>query len=121
MIGSAGCHKGSMPPFLMAAQAAGCHVSQLVHIGDSISKDLLGALRCGARCVLLTRPTHPLPRADAEVALTPPADGAWWGEAAGLGEASSLIEGWDAAPSPLASPEGPGTAWVAAGKPVPWE
>ncbi|EOD34876.1 hypothetical protein EMIHUDRAFT_441140 [Emiliania huxleyi CCMP1516] len=25
----AGCHKGSMPPFLMAAQAAGCHVSQL--------------------------------------------------------------------------------------------
>ena len=92
-----------------------------MHIGDSISKDLLGALRCGARCVLLTRPTHPLPRADAEVALTPPADGAWWGEAAGLGEASSLIEGWDAAPSPLASPEGPGTAWVAAGKPAPWE
>mmetsp|Transcript_23305 Transcript_23305/g.64066 ORF Transcript_23305/g.64066 Transcript_23305/m.64066 type:complete len:296 (+) Transcript_23305:768-1655(+) len=47
----AGATKEGLAPHLMAAAEAGCHPSQVVHIGDSISKDLIGALRCGCRVV----------------------------------------------------------------------
>ena len=38
----------------------------MVHIGDSVSKDLLGALKCGMRALLLTRPEGQLESSDKE-------------------------------------------------------
>ena len=43
----------------------------MVHIGDSVSKDLLGALKCGMRALLLTRPEGQLERSDKEEEVSP--------------------------------------------------
>src|SRR5690606_8076650 len=41
--------------FRMAAAAADCHPRELVHVGDEIEADVLGAKRAGVRAVLLDR------------------------------------------------------------------
>lgn len=47
-----GASKPSLVPFLAAAHAANCSLASLVHVGDSLQDDVIGALRAGARAVL---------------------------------------------------------------------
>jgi len=42
----AGSSKSAVPPYLQAAHASGHRPTSIVHVGDSISKDLCGALLC---------------------------------------------------------------------------
>ena len=53
-------------PFLFAAAAAGCRPSQLVHIGDDPTADLIGALEAGCRAILVTRPPETEGNADSD-------------------------------------------------------
>jgi HAD superfamily hydrolase (TIGR01549 family) len=41
--------------FEKALQTAGCQPSEALHIGDSLTSDVLGALKCGIQAVLLDR------------------------------------------------------------------
>ena len=95
----AGCRKeGGPAPFLMAAKAARCHVSQIVHVGDSVENDLVPALVNGARAVLLTREVTrgddgdelPTARGEAEAAAAG-APRTAWRQASSLAEAAALI------------------------------
>ena len=72
----AGAAKPHPSPFLLAAAAAGCHPTEIVHVGDSVQSDLVGALTVGMRAVLLTRPELP-PRSAAEVQAVPPESDQW--------------------------------------------
>lgn len=69
--GDAGAEKPAAAPFLMAAAAAGCHPRHVVHLGDSVAKDLRGALDAGMSAVLVTRPEVPPPKE------LPPEDPRW--------------------------------------------
>ena len=55
------------------------HPRAVVHVGDSIRSDLLGALGCGMRAILLSRNDFKRSAAD-EAAGRPPADDARWRE-----------------------------------------
>lgn len=87
-----GAAKPHVAPFLAAAAAAGCHPSQIVHVGDSIESDLVGALAVGMRALLLTRPELPA-RTALELASAPPADALAWREVTSLEAAADLILG----------------------------
>ena len=50
-----GARKPERALFDAALQAAGCPVSEAVHVGDSPENDVAGALRAGLRAVLLRR------------------------------------------------------------------
>ena len=50
-----GVRKPDPRVFHMAAAAAGCPTRQVVHVGDEPDSDVVGALRAGARAVLLDR------------------------------------------------------------------
>ena len=67
----AGAEKPAAAPFLMAAAAARCHPRHVVHVGDSATGDLRGALDAGMAAVLVTRPGIPEPSA------LPPEDARW--------------------------------------------
>ena len=75
--------------------ACGCHPSEVVHVGDSIEADLLGALHCGMRAILLTRDGFVRSGSDAR-AERPPADDARWREVATLEQAASVVREWAA-------------------------
>ena len=64
----------------------------IVHVGDSIQNDLLGALRCGMRALLLTR--DGLKRAPADEQARPPADDERWREVRTLEEAEQVLREW---------------------------
>lgn len=87
----AGATKSAAAPFLIAAAAARCHVSEMVHIGDSVRYDLNGALACGVRAVLLSRASAP-PRSAEDEAARPRRDDRWR-EVSSLAEASALVTG----------------------------
>lgn len=70
--------------FHMAAAAAGCHIRELVHVGDEPGSDVIGAVRAGARAVLIDRTGDAEP-GDANAVISD------------LGELAPLIQGWDAA------------------------
>lgn len=94
----AGAPKPHLPPFLAAAESAGCHPAEIVHVGDSIESDLVGALDAGMRAVLLNRPELPA-RTPAEIQAMPEQSGERWIEAASLAEAAEAILGeWGASP-----------------------
>jgi len=107
--GDAGCSKPGAAPFWHAiegarqawARAVGeesaplvrpCHV---VHIGDDVKTDLVGALDAGCRAVLLSRPES-MPRSDEQLAALPPADPSRWREVASLDEAVQVVLAWQA-------------------------
>ncbi len=50
-----GVRKPDPRVFRMAAAAADCHPRELVHVGDEIEADIVGAKRAGARAVLIDR------------------------------------------------------------------
>jgi FMN phosphatase YigB (HAD superfamily)/tRNA(Leu) C34 or U34 (ribose-2'-O)-methylase TrmL len=50
-----GVRKPDPRVFHMAAAAAGCPIRQVVHVGDEPGSDVVGAVRAGARAVLLDR------------------------------------------------------------------
>ncbi|MGH8911082.1 MAG: HAD-IA family hydrolase [Acidimicrobiia bacterium] len=50
-----GVRKPDPRVFHMAAAAAGCRIRELVHVGDEHGSDVVGALRAGARAILLDR------------------------------------------------------------------
>uniref|UniRef100_A0A7S0J3C1 Haloacid dehalogenase-like hydrolase domain-containing protein 3 n=1 Tax=Calcidiscus leptoporus TaxID=127549 RepID=A0A7S0J3C1_9EUKA len=72
----AGSSKSAVPPYLQAAHASGHRPTSIVHVGDSISKDLCGALRCGYRAVWLEREGRS-PSAEEQLALPPADEGRW--------------------------------------------
>ena len=76
-----GVRKPDPRVFHMAAAAAGCHIRELVHVGDE-EVDVMGAKRAGARVVLVDRvgaaPTWP---ADAVIGS--------------LDELAAVVEEWD--------------------------
>lgn len=109
----AGAAKPHVVPFLFAAAAAGCRPSQLVHIGDDPTADLIGALEAGCRAILVTRPPETEGNADSDSSTAeaqaqvkawaskvepttplPPPDPARWREVASLAEAVEVIEAW---------------------------
>ncbi|KOO52883.1 had-superfamily hydrolase [Chrysochromulina tobinii] len=85
--GDAGATKPSAAPFWMAAHAAGCRPSEMVHVGDDVVTDLKGALDAGFRAVLVSR-ADLLPRKpqELEVLETLEKDPARWREVASLEE-----------------------------------
>ena len=100
----AGAAKPAPAPFWLAAAAAGCAPSEIVHVGDSVETDLRGALHAGNSAVLLTRTPAAAEQAAAESlpwpgaapsGASPPqrpaADDARWREVGGLDEAVALI------------------------------
>lgn len=86
----AGAAKPAAAPFWFGAAAAGLHPSEMVHIGDAVVNDLVGALDAGMAGVLLSRPEQ-MPRHKVELESMPSKDDARWREVAGLGEATRLI------------------------------
>jgi putative hydrolase of the HAD superfamily len=52
----AGAAKPSPVPFWLAAATAQCKLSEIVHVGDSVTADLNGALAVGMSAVLVSRP-----------------------------------------------------------------
>ncbi len=64
-----GVRKPDPRMFHMAAAAAGCHVRDLVHVGDESDPDIVGAHRAGARAVWLNRRRQDATgvKADAEI------------------------------------------------------
>ena len=50
-----GAAKPAVAPFLVAAHKAGAHPARIVHVGDSMESDVIGALNCGMRAVLVSR------------------------------------------------------------------
>ena len=69
-----------------------CH---LVHIGDDVVTDLLGALEAGARAILISRPEL-MPRTAEQVAQMPTPDPSRWREVANLREAVAVVLEWQA-------------------------
>lgn len=107
--GDAGCSKPRAAPFWHALAAAHatwgsavgeeaapkmrpCH---LVHIGDDVKTDLVGALTAGSRAVLLSRP-EAMPRSAEQTALLPARDPRRWREVATLEEAVKVVLEWQA-------------------------
>lgn len=78
-----GVHKPDPRVFHMAAAAARCRPREIVHVGDELEADVLGALRAGARGVWLNR--HARPGGSVE----PDA------EIRSLSELPGVIEAWD--------------------------
>lgn len=70
--------------FHMAAAAAGCHARDMVHVGDEPDSDIRGAVRAGARAVLIDR-HGARSRGDADAVIRT------------LAELPGLIDRWDAA------------------------
>ena len=68
----------------------------MVHVGDSIRSDLLGALGCGMRAILLSR--SDLKRSAADEAYRPSTDDARWREVSTLDEAAAVLRDWGALP-----------------------
>lgn len=63
-----GIRKPDPRVFRMAAAAADCRVSEIVHVGDEPEADIVGAKRAGARAVLIDRTGEVAdPRADAVI------------------------------------------------------
>lgn len=91
----AGAEKPGLAPFLHAAAVAGVHPCAVVHVGDSIRSDLLGALGCGMRAILLSRKDFARSAAD-EAAGRPPVDDARWREVCDLDEAAAVLREWGA-------------------------
>jgi len=50
-----GAMKPRSPQFIAACAAAGCAPAELVHVGDSLAEDVLGALDFGARAIHVTK------------------------------------------------------------------
>ena len=50
-----GLRKPDPRVFRMAAAAADCHPREMVHVGDEVEADILGAKRAGVRAVLIDR------------------------------------------------------------------
>ena len=65
----------------------------LVHIGDDVSTDLLGALAAGCRAVLISRPEL-APRPPEQTALLPAADPSRWREVGTVDEAIKVVMDW---------------------------
>jgi putative hydrolase of the HAD superfamily len=57
---TAGVAKPSPAAFLKAADALGVGAEHLLHVGDQLVDDVLGALRAGCRAALATQPLHAL-------------------------------------------------------------
>lgn len=93
--GDAGATKPSAAPFWMAAHAAGCRPSEMVHVGDDVVTDLKGALDAGFRAVLVSR-ADLLPRKpqELEVLETLEKDPARWREVASLEEMVQVVREW---------------------------
>lgn len=89
----AGAAKPAVAPFLHAAAAAGVHPAQVVHVGDAIGADLIGALGCGMRAILLTREGFKRPESEPPL---PPKDAARWREVATLEEMVAVLSEWTA-------------------------
>jgi len=70
-----------------------CRPCNLVHVGDDVVTDLLGALRAGCRAVLVSRPEL-MPRTPEQTAELPPADPSRWREVASLEEAAEVALEW---------------------------
>lgn len=79
-----GIRKPDPRVFQMAAAAAGCRPRELVHVGDEVEADIVGAKRAGARAVLVDR------TGDADAG---PADAV----IRSLAELPPLLEEWDRA------------------------
>ena len=54
-----GAMKPNVAPFLAACHAAACDPDELVHVGDSLNDDVLGALRFGCRAVHVSKLADP--------------------------------------------------------------
>ena len=89
-----GASKPAITPFLHAAAAGGVHPAAIVHVGDAIGADLIGALGCGMRAVLLTR--DGLQRPASEPPL-PPQDAARWREVRTLDAVVAVLREWGVA------------------------
>lgn len=78
-----GIRKPDPRVFRMAAAAAGCRPSEIVHVGDEIEADIVGAARAGAKAVLIDRERihGDVPAADAIIES--------------LTELPTLIEDWN--------------------------
>ena len=88
----AGAAKPEVAPFWFAAAAAECSPAELVHVGDDVTSDLLGALRAGARAILLSRPEQqPRKPHEVEALAAIEADATRWREVSSLAEAVQVI------------------------------
>ena len=50
-----GVEKPSPEIFWIAVEKAGCSKTQLLHVGDSLTDDIMGAMNMGIKCVWLNR------------------------------------------------------------------
>ena len=64
--GDVGAAKPRAPPFLAACAQSRCAPSELVHVGDSLADDALGALAFGARAIQVRRYDSEKERDDGE-------------------------------------------------------
>ena len=81
-----GVRKPDPRVFHMAAAAAGCRIRDLIHVGDEVGSDVTGAIRAGARAVLIDRHGSGS-RGEADAVIH------------SLSELPGLIAQWDAAAS----------------------
>mmetsp|Transcript_42468 Transcript_42468/g.111784 ORF Transcript_42468/g.111784 Transcript_42468/m.111784 type:complete len:202 (-) Transcript_42468:403-1008(-) len=99
----AGAAKPAASPFWMTAHAVGCHPAEIVHIGDDVITDLLGALKAGFRAILVSRPDQgPRKPQQIEALRAIKADPGRWREVASLEEAVTVVAEWQAVDVPMA-------------------
>ena len=100
----AGAAKPDAAPFWFAAAAAECSPAEMVHVGDDVHSDLIGALRAGSRAILLSRPEQqPRKPRELEALGAVERDATRWREVATLQEAVEVIGEWAAAAAAGAS------------------
>jgi HAD superfamily hydrolase (TIGR01509 family) len=97
----AGAAKPHPVPFWQAAAAAGCRPCNLVHVGDDVTTDLIGALSAGCRAILVQRvddagDTPPSARGPVDATL-PPVDDTRWRRVETLEQAVDVVNEWCAA------------------------
>ena len=103
--GSAGASKPHPAPFWQACAGAGAALPgaeptraaarpcEMVHVGDEVRSDLIGALGAGFRAVLITRDGRE--RSEEERSALPPPDADRWREVRTLEEAVAVVREWN--------------------------
>ena len=94
-----GAVKPSLAAFLAAASqvppdsssSPSSLLAGLVHVGDSIDDDAIGALNAGARAILVPRPLNPMPFDTSKLSTF---DSANWAIADSLNDVPTILERW---------------------------
>jgi len=89
-----GAQKPSIAAFLAASARSDAPLASIVHVGDSIRDDVLGALHAGARAILVPRADGKKPTDDDVHQLLKDFDPRLWAVADSLQDVPAIISRW---------------------------